>query len=259
MDLDSPENWTARHPRGRLLGFVTHPKDLLINCFFCSPTVRQIIQFPSHFPQHPPGVGCGGEGGGGCGGAGEGGGKPPPPIVVLFGVRSLGRGWGKRFGDMSWGRDQPAGRWPMPVEVCSHCVPFFVSPHPTYLPRVLVCSPMTVCAPSSVPVCLPHLPAASWSLPCHPPGISVSPVSSGPAPLLCPHLAASPMPLRWAVSFGCCLSPPTRPRGGAVSARPPAGAGGPQPASARSRSSRRSAPCSPRSSAWCSPTCSDAR
>lgn len=47
---------------------MTHPKDLLISCFFCPPTVRQIIQFPSHFPQHPPGVGCGGKGGGWRGG-----------------------------------------------------------------------------------------------------------------------------------------------------------------------------------------------
>ena len=107
----------------------------------------------------------------------------------------------------------------MPTEIYSHCLLFFVPP-----PTVSICPFTHDCLPPFFRFYLSHLPAAPWSLSCHPVDISVSPCLFWPCPLLCLHPSASRISaslVSLCTALFPVLFPPTRPRGGAVSACPP--------------------------------------
>lgn len=164
---------------------------------------------------------------------------------------------------------------PVPAEGRSHCVPFFVlpppPPHLLFLPVLTLdsvstalwlhpglswCLPVDLVVSLSLSLCV-HVfsavfPSASPCIPV-PPGLSLGPYVHPPFP----HVSLLP-----SSSSSRRRAPPASPRPATrwrcvLLARPLAAR--PQPASARSRSSRRSARCNPRNSAWCSPTCSGAR
>lgn len=239
------------------------PKDLLINCIFHPSTLSQIIHMETFHVISPNIAQMW---------AADGKGESLTPTVVLFGVKV----WGYEPGE---GTKLQNGDWRVVVHasggVLTLCLLLCPVPLPTHTPQLS--SPCLYALPH---YCLPSLSFHFWlsllSYCCpvlfrvaHPIDISVCPCLFRPcpsavSPSLCISRVSAFLVSPCVSALGCVhvsRAPLARPRGGAVS-RSPAhllAATRPQPASGRSRSSRRSARCSPRSSAWCSPTCSGAR